>query len=209
MQTTVTRHNYRRLAEVAEIAAEVRSRMWSLFFVVAGGCLSSGNDLNAEEYEQVFEFLYSISKVAPFDVKTAEAMHFRRYVSLRLKAEHRYNERPEAAQRVIWRTAGVSDAKGFVFISHTGEIYPSCFLPVSAGNVRHDSLVDAYRNSGLFTILRDTGARQGKCGRCEFVKVCGGSRARAYATTGNFLAEDPRCCYQPQMHLEPAEVVAV
>jgi len=100
---------------------------------------------------------------------------------------------------MVWRTAGVSDGKGFVFVSHTGEIYPSGFLPVSAGNVKTDSLVRVYRDSSLFRILRDTGAREGKCGVCEYQKICGGSRARAYALSGNYLAEDPRCVYQPTM----------
>ena len=96
----------------------------------------------------------------------------------------------------MWRTAGVSDGRGFIFISHTGEIYPSGFLPVSAGNVRQDSLVEVYRNSSLFRTLRDPASREGKCGVCEYTKLCGGSRARAYAATGNYLAEDPRCVYQ-------------
>ena len=104
----------------------------------------------------------------------------------------------ENAKGVAWRTAGVSDGKGFVFVSHTGEIFPSGFLPVSGGNVRTNSLTDVYRNSSLFQVLRDPTAREGKCGRCEYVKICGGSRARAYAQTGNYLAEDPRCAYLPQ-----------
>jgi radical SAM protein with 4Fe4S-binding SPASM domain len=84
-----------------------------------------------------------------------------------------------------------------VFISHTGEIYPSGYLPVSGGNVRRDSLVDVYSNSALFRILRDPGARQGKCGFCDYHKICGGSRARAHAFTGNYLEADPRCSYRP------------
>jgi radical SAM protein with 4Fe4S-binding SPASM domain len=93
----------------------------------------------------------------------------------------------------------VSDGRGFVFVSHTGEIYPSGFLPLSAGNVRTDRLTEVYRNSSLFRILRDPERREGKCGRCEYTKICGGSRARAYALTGNYLAEDPRCTYQPAL----------
>ena len=96
---------------------------------------------------------------------------------------------------MVYRTAGVSDGKGFVFISHTGEIYPSGFLPIRAGNVRVDSLTDVYRNSSLFRTLRDTTLREGKCGRCEYTKICGGSRARAFALTGKYQAEDPRCTY--------------
>lgn len=142
-------------------------------------------------------FLYDVSKVASFDVKTTEAMHYRRYIAQRLKAESGADA--EAARSVVYRTAGVSDGKGFVFISHTGEIFPSGFLPVSAGNVCCDSLVDVYRNSSLFRILRDPEKREGKCGLCEYTKICGGSRSRAYALTGNYLAEDPRCVYQPRL----------
>jgi radical SAM protein with 4Fe4S-binding SPASM domain len=128
-------------------------------------------------------------------VKTTEAMHYRRYLARRLRDEpvtEAVNDR-----KLMYRTAGVSDGRGFVFVSHTGEIYPSGFLPVSAGNVRTDRLTEVYRNSSLFRILRDPELREGKCGRCEYTKICGGSRARAYALTGNYLAEDPRCTYQP------------
>ena len=198
LQTTVSRRNMARLAEIAEIAKEVRTRMWSLFFLIVTGRAEEGDDLLAPEYEQVFAFMYELSKTAPFGVKTTEAMHYRRYVAQRIKAEHGVTEN-ENAKGVAWRTAGVSDGKGFVFVSHTGEIFPSGFLPVSGGNVLGDSLTDVYRNSDLFLTLRDTSQRHGKCGICEYRNICGGSRSRAYALTGDFLAEDPRCIYQPHM----------
>ena len=198
LQTTVTRRNMGRLAEVAEIAKEVRTRMWSLFFLIVTGRAEEGDDLLAPEYEQVFEFMYELSKTAAFGVKTTEAMHYRRYVAQRIKAEHGVTENPNA-KGVAWRTAGVSDGKGFVFVSHTGEIFPSGFFPVSGGNVLSDSLTDVYRNSDLFLSLRDTSQRRGKCGICEYRNICGGSRSRAYALTGDFLAEDPRCVYQPHL----------
>ena len=198
LQTTVTRRNMARLAEVAEIAKEVRTRMWSLFFLIVTGRAEEGDDLLAPEYEQVFEFMYELSKTAPFGVKTTEAMHYRRYVAQRIKAEHGVTEN-QNAKGVAWRTAGVSDGKGFVFVSHTGEIFPSGFFPVSGGNVLHDSLTDVYRNSDLFQTLRDTSQRRGKCGICEYRNICGGSRSRAYALSGDFLAEDPRCIYQPHL----------
>ncbi|HEY1241479.1 MAG TPA: TIGR04053 family radical SAM/SPASM domain-containing protein [Bryobacteraceae bacterium] len=198
LQTTVTRRNMGRLREVAEIAKEVRTRMWSLFFLIVTGRALEGDDLDAAEYEQVFAFMYELSKTAPFGVKTTEAMHYRRYVAQRIKAEHGVTEN-ENAKGVAWRTAGVSDGKGFVFVSHTGEIFPSGFLPVSGGNVLQESLVDVYQNSDLFRTLRDTTQRGGKCGLCEYQKICGGSRSRAYAFTGDYLAEDPRCVYQPHL----------
>ena len=195
VQTTVTRRNLTKLAQIAEQVGEAQAKMWSLFFLVSTGRLLEEEDLTPAEYEKVFEFLYEISKVAPFDVKTTEAMHYRRYIAQRLKAEH--GGRGGANGRLLWRTTGVSDGRGFVFISHTGEIYPSGSLPVSAGNVRSDSLVDVYRNSSLFRILRTPEANVGKCGYCEYHKICGGSRSRAYALTGNYLEADPRCTYQP------------
>ena len=202
-QTTVTRRNMAHLPEIAEIVREVRSKMWSLFFLIVTGRALENDDLLAEEYEKVFEFMYDLSKTAPFGIKTTEAMHYRRYVAQRIHAEHGPTEN-ESAKGVAFRTAGVSDGKGFVFVSHKGEIYPSGFLPVSGGNVLNSSLTDVYRNSDLFRTLRDTSQREGKCGICEYQKICGGSRSRAYALTGDFLAEDPRCTYQP--HLADAVV---
>jgi radical SAM protein with 4Fe4S-binding SPASM domain len=207
-QSTVTRRNMARLPEMAEIAKEVRTKMWSLFFLIVTGRALENDDLLASEYEQVFEFMYELSKTAPFGIKTTEAMHYRRYVAQRAKAEHGVTEN-ENAKGVAWRTAGVSDGKGFVFVSHQGEIYPSGFLPVSGGNVLRDSLADIYRNSSLFRTLRDTTQREGKCGICEYQKVCGGSRARAYAFTGDYLAEDPRCVYQPPVRNDPRLVHAI
>jgi radical SAM protein len=198
LQTTVTQRNRARLPEMAQLAKSVRTKMWSLFFLIVTGRAGAADDLTAEEYEQVFEFMYELSKTAPFGVKTTEAMHYRRYVAQRMKAEHGVTEN-ESAKGIAFRTAGVSDGKGFVFVSHQGEIFPSGFLPVSGGNVLDRSLVEVYRNSSLFKTLRDTSLREGKCGLCEYQKICGGSRSRAYALTGDFLAEDPRCTYQPHM----------
>ena len=198
LQTTITKRNMGRLPEMAELAKEVRTKMWSLFFLIVTGRALDNDDLDPAEYEKVFEFMYELSKTAPYGIKTTEAMHYRRYVAQRIKAEHGQTEN-EAAKGVAWRTAGVSDGKGFVFVSHQGEIYPSGFLPVSGGNVLDNKLTDVYRNSSLFRTLRDTSQREGKCGICEYQKVCGGSRSRAYAFTGNYLAEDPNCIYQPHM----------
>jgi radical SAM protein len=198
VNTTVTRHNVGRLNEVADIVRDSGSRLWSVFFLVATGRASASQDLSAEEYEEVFRFLYNLSKQAPFDIKTTEAQHYRRYVAQQRKAERRFGSAPQAAPEVIQRQAGINDGKGFVFVSHTGEIYPSGFLPLSAGNVRRDSLTEIYRNSPVFRTLRDADNLRGKCGECEFRNLCGGSRSRSFALTGDCLAEDPRCLYQPK-----------
>jgi radical SAM protein with 4Fe4S-binding SPASM domain len=93
--------------------------------------------------------------------------------------------------------AGINSGRGFVFVSRTGEIYPSGFLPISSGNVRRQSLVDVYQNGALFQVLRDTSCLKGKCGFCQYRNLCGGSRSRAYALTGDYLAEEPRCPHHP------------
>lgn len=198
VNTTVTRHNLDRMDEIAGRVRDYGARLWSVFFLVATGRASAFQDLSAEEYEDVFRYLYDLSKTAPFDIKTTEAQHYRRYVAQRRKVENRSGDTPQAAPEIIQRQAGINDGKGFVFISHTGEIYPSGFLPVSAGNVRRNSLVDVYRDSPLFRTLRNADNLRGKCGECEFRNLCGGSRSRSFALTGDYLAEDPRCIHQPK-----------
>ncbi|MBI4877694.1 MAG: radical SAM protein [Acidobacteria bacterium] len=185
VNTAVTQHNFRRLPEIAERVRESGAKLWSVFFLVTTGRAAASMDLTAGEYEQVFGFLHETAQTAPFDIKTTEAQHYRRYA-----AQHGRTGRRLAP-------AGINDGKGFVFIGHTGDIYPSGFLPLGAGNVRRDSLVAVYRNSDLFRGLRDSGNLEGKCGECEFRNLCGGSRSRAYALTGDPFAADPRCVYQP------------
>jgi len=193
----VTRHNLNRIDQIAEMVRSAGACLWSVFFLVATGRASASQDLAAEEYEQVFGFLYDLLKSAPFAIKTTEAQHYRRYVAQRQKAEGGAASRSPGARHVIQRQAGINDGKGLLFISHTGEIYPSGFLPVSAGNVRRNSLTDIYRNSALFRRLRHPHNLLGKCGECEFRNLCGGSRSRSFALTGDYLAEDPKCIYQP------------
>ncbi len=198
VNTTVTRHNVGRLGEIAKLVERAGAKLWSVFFLVATGRASASQDLTAEEYEEVFAFLYNLSTSARFDIKTTEAQHYRRYVAQRRKAEREAKGvARQAGPEIIQRQAGINDGKGFVFVSHTGEIYPSGFLPLSAGNVRHDSLAAVYRESPLFRKLRNAGNLGGKCGECEYRNLCGGSRSRSYALTGDFLAEEPRCIYEP------------
>jgi radical SAM protein len=199
INTTVTKHNVGRLGEIAKLVERSGAKLWSVFFLVATGRASASQDLAATEYEEVFAFLYDLSKTVPFDIKTTEAQHYRRYVAQRRKAEGTGGDaKPQSTAEVIQRQAGINDGKGFVFISHKGDIFPSGFLPIGAGNVRRDSLTEVYRNSPLFRTLRNADNLQGKCGDCEYRNLCGGSRSRSYAMTGNFLAEEPRCVYEPK-----------
>lgn len=196
INTTVTRRNVGNLEQIAQLVEAEKARLWSVFFLVVTGRAQLEDDLSAEEYEAVFDFLYRKSLIAPFDIKTTEAQHYRRYVAQQRKRAGT-TARNDAGPSLIQRQAGINDGKGFLFISHEGEIFPSGFLSVSAGNVRRTSLQQAYRNSRLFNVLRDSDQLGGKCGACEYRNLCGGSRSRAYALTGDYLAEDPRCVYVP------------
>lgn len=218
VNTTVTRSNMHRLDEIAALVAETGAKLWSVFFLVVTGRAQLDDDLTAEEYEQVFERLYETSLTAPFDVKTTEAQHYRRYAAQRRKrdgvsARKRNGEPPPFIARQaglppsIARQAGINDGKGFVFVSHRGEIYPSGFLSISAGNVRTNELGDVYRYAPLFVSLRDSSMLDGKCGACEFNNLCGGSRSRAYALTGDYRASDPRCSYIPIQSLTGARAM--
>jgi radical SAM protein len=197
INTTITRYNLGHIEQIAGLVRAFGAQLWSVFFLVATGRASASQDLTAEQYEGVFSFLYDLSKTARFDIKTTEAQHYRRYVAQSRKAEGAAGQRMTPPAEVIQRQAGINDGKGLVFVSITGEIYPSGFFPMSAGNVRRNSLTDVYRTSPLFQTLRQPDKLRGKCGDCEFRNLCGGSRSRSFALTGDYLSEDPKCVYQP------------
>jgi radical SAM protein len=211
IHTTVSRHNAHDLGPLSEMAKELRIVMWSVFFLVPLGRGKTEDLLTGEEFEQVFARLYELSKQVPFQIKTTEAMHYRRYL-LQHNLEERHQQQAAGlnegrAKAVGWATKRVNDGRGFVFISHTGNVYPSGFLPLVGGNVREQPLSAIYRESPVFQTLRDLTQLKGKCGACEFKEICGGSRARAYAVTGDPLAEEPCCIYQPRNY-HPATIGA-
>lgn len=205
INTTITRHNLQFLDSMISLLEGLDIVLWSVFFLVPTGRGSEINLISAEEFEQVFEKLYATSMRVKFDIKSTEAQHYRRFVHQRRTEEKRKGHAPTAMLGTtpdgIGRAPrGINDGKGFVFISHRGDVFPSGFLPVSAGNVRRESLAKLYRESPLFISLRETKNLQGKCGACEFREICGGSRARAYAVSGNLFAEEPCCVWQPKRH---------
>jgi radical SAM protein len=205
INTTVSRHNRHDVDAIAALVRELGITLWSVFLVVPTGRARPGDLLAADEVEALLHRLHDLSLDAPFDVKTTAAPHYRRVALQRRTAARRAGgDDAPAAPAIgftladhIGRARGVNDGNGFAFVSHTGDVYPSGFLPLSAGNVRTHDLLELYRTSGLFRALRDPDALRGKCGACEFRRVCGGSRARAYALTGDVLAADPSCAYIP------------
>ncbi len=220
INTTVTRFNLEDLAELAALVYQQRVMTWSLFSLVPTGRAQQQHALTADEVEAVMHFLVDVSQYIP--LKTTEGHHFKRvllmrqllsqagknwqgslqvdplYGRLHSRWEHHAEQlgaEPRAAARR--RPLHLNSGQGFMFISHLGHVFPSGFLPVRAGSVRQQSLKEIYQDSPLFRSLREPRFFGGRCGRCEFRDLCGGSRSRAYAVSGDPLGEDPACAYQP------------
>jgi AdoMet-dependent heme synthase len=219
IHTTVTRHVLDDLPAVAEMIADRGIKLWALFLLIAVGRAARPEvrrlNLNGRQFESLFHWLYDLSKSAPFDVTPREGYHYRRILLQRRAGElgipvaellrdvENNALRPTdlapsaSAAKIVRAPMGVNDGKGVVFISHQGDVQPSGFLNQVGGNIRSRSLAAIYRTSDTFTGLRDYAKLKGKCGLCEFKSVCGGSRARACALTGDPLQSDPYCIYQP------------
>jgi radical SAM protein with 4Fe4S-binding SPASM domain len=194
INTTVSRHNLDDLPVIAELLRSQDISLWSVFFLVPVGRGQADQRVAPHEYEQVFELLWSLRQQVGFEIKTTEAPHYRRFVLQKIKAERR----PGAARRDFrYASMNVNDGRGFVFVSHTAEVFPSGFLPLSVGSVRTGRLADLYRQAPLLRELRDADRVEGKCGECEYRNVCGGSRARSWSLTGDPFAAEPDCVYQP------------
>ncbi len=226
INSTVTRNS---VHDLPELAAQVRAYgalLWSVFLLVPTGRGQGLRSLDATQTEDVLNVLYDLGE--SIAVKTTEAHHFRRVCLQREALARRGDDHVRSlglgrlyqqlrddldsrgltgtADRVRRAPLRVSAGNGFAFVSHRGDVHPSGFLPVSAGNVRQRSLRDIYRDSTLFTALRDPDRLGGRCGACEFRTACGGSRARAYAVTGDIWAEDPSCSYRPDSFPHPTEL---
>jgi AdoMet-dependent heme synthase len=206
VNTTLCGSSAPHLEEMARFVTSLGIVFWEVFFLVplGRGVLLPG--LSAAECERLFAVIYDVQKHNDFIVKVTEAPHYRRFV-----AEHEGEATAGPAhlptlltrsegpgQTVGLAPRGVNAGNGFAFVSHLGEIYPSGFLPIAAGNVRRDSLAETYRRSSLFLQLRDADALKGRCGRCEYRFICGGSRSRAFALAGDHLETDPWCGYVPK-----------
>jgi len=207
VNTVVTRENAGELPEIAAIVKERGAAIWEVFFLVRMGRGTGLDELEPEENEDVCHFLYDASRYG-FIVRTVEAPFFRRVAAWRRQGRRsptgplyerlsgRLRELLGQPGRAKAQTKGTRDGKGIVFVAHDGDVYPAGFLPLALGNVRERSLVEIYRESPLLRDIRAARFR-GRCGRCEYRDMCGGSRARAYAACGDPLGEDPACAYRP------------
>ena len=195
VNTLVAEQTVDDLPAIYELLKAKRIMRWSLFFLIAVGRGKALHEMPADQAEAMMEWVYDISMESPFAIKTTEAPSYRRVALNLMKAEGKTME--EIHKIPLGHGFGIRDGHGVVFISNKGEICPAGFLPLSAGNICYESLVDVYRNSELFRALHDPHTFHGKCGVCEYHNICGGSRARAYAHTGDPLASDPVCTYVP------------
>ncbi len=199
VNTTITRRNFHQIDAIAALLADQRIAMWAAFFLVPVGRGVEETRIEPDEYEVAFEKLWHHAQTQPYAVKTTEAPHYRRYVL------HQGGnplagpgDETDAARRRGHRAPlGVGDGRGIMFVGQTGEIYPAGFLPLPCGRFPEDSVVAVYQNHPTFRALRDPDRFGGICGMCEYRYVCGGSRARAYAVTGDALAAEPDCTYVP------------
>ena len=197
INTTLTRSNLHEYEAFKTLMFQLKPAMWSVFLLVPTGRAGISDLPDPDDIERVFADMASLVGKAPFAIKTTEGHHFRRV----LIQQHGASGRTRPGMR---SPLGIRDGRGVMFISHTGVVSPSGFLPFDCGNVRTEHPADIYRHHPLFVSLRDNDALGGKCGRCEFRSVCGGSRARAYGATGDPFAEDPACTYQPRASLSTA-----
>jgi len=163
--------------------------------LITTGRGSGLREITPGESEKLNAWAFNLSRTAPFQVKTTEATHYRRLAIRQMEADGLAFE--DILRTSVGRGFGIRDGNGIVFIGHDGTVNPSGFLPIPLGNVREASIVDLYRDHPVMRGLREPEAFKGRCGACEFTRVCGGSRARAYAWTGDPLESDPLCPYVP------------
>ncbi|MBX6378645.1 MAG: TIGR04053 family radical SAM/SPASM domain-containing protein [Clostridia bacterium] len=227
VNTTVSRHNVDDLPAIAHLVQELGAVRWGVFFLIPTGRARLADVLPPEEHEAVVRWLCDLSGRVPFDIKTTEGPQY--YRALAQRAGHAGTGHAGARRAGAgpaddaWANGGpappsrragpagvrrsevpVWDGNGFVFVSHTGDVYPSGFLPVRVGNIRERPLAHIYRTAPELLALRNPSGFRGKCGVCEFNRLCAGSRARAYAVTGDYLASDPACTYVPRRWRERA-----
>lgn len=209
INSLVNVHNTDSLDRLIGLIERLPIVFWEVFFLVPTGRGSQLPLLSAQKFEEAFEKIHDLSRRTRFVIKVTEAPHYRRYVHQRsglpvpgttaqgprLAAELRRPEGPGGS--IGHAPGGVNAGKGFCFVSYRGDVFPSGFLAVSGGSVREKPLFEIYRDSPVFRQLRDASLLKGRCGRCEYREICGGSRSRAWAMTGDYLGEDPCCVYEP------------
>lgn len=211
INTTVSLHNAHQLPDIMKLAETLKVNAFHLFLLVPVGCgltISEGQTVDGAEAERILNWFYDRSLESAMELKATCAPQYYRIVRQR-RAEARragqaLEELPTSGMNAV--TRGCLAGQAVCFISHQGEVFPCGYLPVAAGSLRATPFRTIWESAGIFQTLRDTDHLTGKCGVCEFKQVCMGCRARAYGMTGDYLAEEPFCMYEPGQtrSLQPA-----
>jgi len=203
INTTVARHNIDELPQILSLALSLGADALHIFLLVPVGCgveIADEQMLSPRQYEDVLNWLYERDQEGLLELKATCAPHYFRIVRQRTAAEKRPRVAEKAAASELHTmTKGCLAGTGVCFVSHKGEVFPCGYLPLPAGSVREQTLQEIWERSEVFSALRDPNLLQGKCGRCEFKRICGGCRARAHGMTGNYLDEEPSCVYEPPL----------
>jgi AdoMet-dependent heme synthase len=196
INTTVTTANLDQVKEILDLAVRLGAAAHHIFLLVptGRGRQIAEQAITAEAYEKTLQWFYNESLDCPIQLKATCAPHYFRILHQQ-KGKKQLSEKPQ--ERFNEATRGCLGGISFCFISHVGQVQPCGYLEVDCGNIQRQSFRQIWENSTVFQKLRDLNNYGGKCGRCEFIKVCGGCRARAFEATGNYLAEEPLCLYQP------------
>lgn len=198
INTTVTRDNHHELEEILKLAVDLGAVAHHIFFLVPTGRanLMEGQEVSPEEYEKTLNWLYDQRTKVPLQLRPICAPHYFRV--LRQRAKEEGTNIPIRPHGLNALTRGCLAGSAFCFVSHVGDVFPCGYLGVNCGNTKEQNFKDVWEKSMVFDRLRNLNGYGGKCGYCEYRKVCGGCRARAYAKTGNYLDEEPNCIYEPK-----------
>jgi radical SAM protein len=196
LHTTLCRRTLAELPAMADLVDELGAVVWAVFCLVPTGRAQATDEISAAEYEEAFSWLIDRSAGARWNLKLTEGYHFRRVLQQRT-GQPASGLGFQSGDGIGRAPKAVNAGNGFCFVSHVGDVAPSGFLPLPVGNVRQESVVDLYRTHPVFRSLRDPALLKGKCGRCAFKVICGGSRSRAFAHTGDYLESDRACLYEP------------
>ena len=195
INTSITPTNKDQLPAMLELAKKLGAAAHHVFLLVPTGRAKGMESLAAEEYEQTLDWFYD-QRSCGMQLKATCAPHYYRILRQRAKADGEEVTFKSHGLEAV--TRGCLGGIGFAFVSHVGQVQPCGYLELSAGNIKETPFKEIWDHSALFNRLRDFKSYQGKCGQCEYIRVCGGCRARAYEMSGSELAEEPLCSYQPK-----------
>jgi heme b synthase len=198
INTTITRQNLHEIESIQQLAVSLGAVAHHIFLLVPMGRGKDIEDraIDARQYEDTLHWFYRQKGKVPLQLKATCAPHYYRILRQRAREEGKEVDFQSFGLDAV--TRGCLGGVGFAFVSHVGQVQPCGYLELDCGNIRERSFEEIWRQSEVFLNLRNYDKYQGKCGRCEFIRVCGGCRARAFESTGNYLAEEPLCVYQPK-----------